>query len=229
MNHNYQDLIDKSIVKKGLPLGDTSVAVILMLSNDVHHSGLLIYSDGQKKFIDYTYSSVRWLDDDVNSWPDYKYCKVLDYISEEDVTLYYDYCQLLWEKNRTMPSFDYGFMLTPYAFNQQAEFDPTGNVPPIMTCVGFVLNILNCFLEPMGQRFIDISSYPSVDKSSMDYLRTYGLLEQFDAARAPELAQWIIRVTPTGLFSASHLKNHNRTKAQIDPIEQVVSIAILST
>lgn len=218
---NVEEIIH-GVESRGLPLVGDVVAVVLMKNENIHHAGLVINHDGQTKFIDYTSREVRLCDSETATWPDYQYCKVLDYIDESEVGLYKEFCECIWERNMPQTVLQYGFLLTPYTFTHGGDFDPTANVPPVMTCVGFVLNILNYFLIPSGKSFIDIATYPNVEPEQAHYLSTFEALEHFDSARAPHLAQWIIRVPPVSLYSAAYINQHNRKKTQIDKVQQVV-------
>jgi hypothetical protein len=206
-----------------LPVNFVAAAVKINNQTGIaYHAGIVIGLRGKYFIFHYTSITVVLGNIPNNGW---YFHKGLDFISEEEVESFLVYCKII--KDEANPT--YGYFYGGSCYNEDGRFFSSNELPEIMTCVGFCLNVILGFIE--SDEYLKHDEW---DIYTVEYPDEYfvSFIEQFEELLLDTdidieiLKENLRRITPDEYLASAFIEGIPIAKKQIDKIIPNLRLAL---
>jgi len=192
--------IDASLINSDLnDLRSDFVAVAIKIrEGEATHAGLIISTNGKYFLFHFIPQGVGLIDVPKSEW---YFHKVFDFISSDESAAFLSHCKII--KKESKPTFGYSYDGSYY--DSSGTYFSKNNLPQIMTCVGFCMNVVLGYIE--SKVYFEFESWPS-DPSTETYFDEHEkeFIEKFPDHDIEKVKENWRRITPAEYFASGFLQ-----------------------
>ncbi|MFC3562153.1 hypothetical protein [Pedobacter jamesrossensis] len=219
--YTEKEIRDKlTLTKNFSPTGNfVAISVTVNDLGQAHHSALIIRYNG----INYYYHFDKH---DVHLKPfelklaDKVFHKRLEIIDERLIASFLNHCKIIAKTAKPQYGYFYGG-----SFYENGVYHTDKNLPQLMTCVGFCINVLTGFVEE--KNYLEYSDWQVVTNKAEKWFNDFvvELKKKFPKVDVEELRKDFRRIKPSELISSAYFNKLPIRKVQTDSVKVIVEEA----